>query len=206
MIGLRMLGDPDLRTRYSSVVSQIKGMLLVAPCDFAVHAEMPTFRQIIDLRGWEVQIGRLLGLVEAKSVKATVDSYHTSQRATSEWADRTKEMLTDPIMRKATQAVLRQAVPWRERERRPDWPAIQRMVSDYANISVPTLIVWGAWDETLPVSMGHKLKDEIPGARLRKIEQCGHSLPSECPVECAQIIGAFVNEVLGRTMTMKKDS
>ena len=39
--------------------------------------------------------------------------------------------------------------------------------------------------------MGHKLKDEIPGAVLAKIPGRSHALPTEEPVLCASLIGRF---------------
>jgi pimeloyl-ACP methyl ester carboxylesterase len=66
------------------------------------------------------------------------------------------------------------------------------LAAHYDHIDVPSLIVWGEWDETLPASMGHKLKDEIPGARLVKLSGCGHALPTEKPLETAALIGDYL--------------
>ncbi len=87
--------------------------------------------------------------------------------------------------------MLRQAVPWREKEHRPDWAAIRRLEADYRNIDVRCLIVWGQCDETLPVSMGYKLRDQIVGARLIVISDCMHSIQTECPHDCARLIREF---------------
>ena len=48
--------------------------------------------------------------------------------------------------------------------------------------------MWGEWDEALSSSMGHELKDEIPGATLIEIPERGHSLPMEEPGLCAGLI------------------
>ena len=63
MVALRMMGDPELRQRHAAVLQQIEGMVLLAPCDVAVHQEIPTFRDIVNLRGSTVAIGRTLGIV-----------------------------------------------------------------------------------------------------------------------------------------------
>ena len=55
-------------------------------------------------------------------------------------------------------------------------------------VSAPCLIAWGEWDETLPETMNHKIRDKVPGARLVEITGAGHSVISEKPLECGQII------------------
>ncbi len=72
-----------------------------------------------------------------------------------------------------------------------DWAAVQRIVDDYANVDVPCLILWGAYDDTLPVSMGFKLEDQIPTAELYIVEDCMHSIQLEYPVLVAEAIRSF---------------
>jgi len=79
-------------------------------------------------------------------------------------------------------------VPWKTKENRPDWPAITLLEADYGNVDVPCLIAWGEWDETLTETMGHKIRDHVPGARLVEIIGSGHSVISEQPLACARII------------------
>jgi pimeloyl-ACP methyl ester carboxylesterase len=85
-----------------------------------------------------------------------------------------------------------QAVPFDLTSRRPDWEAIEVLEADYANVRVPALILWGARDETLPASMGYKLRAQLPDARLRIVEESMHSLPTERPALCAEYIRSFV--------------
>ncbi len=44
----------------------------------------------------------------------------------------------------------------------------------------PTLVVWGDRDELIPLSVGEKIQQEIPGAVLDVMEGCGHLAPAEC--------------------------
>jgi len=44
----------------------------------------------------------------------------------------------------------------------------------------PTLIVWGAQDELIPLSAGKKIHELIPGSVLNVVEGCGHLAPLEC--------------------------
>jgi pimeloyl-ACP methyl ester carboxylesterase len=188
---IRMLSSVDLQARYADVLKHVDGATLIAPCDFAVHAEMPVFTQVIELKSWQAAVGEALGVVKIMTDRATRDGYHVPQRATRESAELLRFALTDGPSRRAAQAMLRQAVPWRIKQRRPDWPAIRQLRDEYKNVRVPVHILWGEWDEALPASMGHILKDEIPGATLRKLTECGHSLPSERPMECAGVIREF---------------
>jgi pimeloyl-ACP methyl ester carboxylesterase len=60
-------------------------------------------------------------------------------------------------------------------------------------IGVPTLIVWGAQDQIMPIECGHLYQEAIPGARLRVIEQCGHWPHFEQPQALAEIIREFLS-------------
>jgi pimeloyl-ACP methyl ester carboxylesterase len=187
-VALRGFDEPGLRARHAETLRQINELVLLAPSDVAIHAEIPTFRSIVDLKGWKVEIGGPLGLVGRATRTATRDGYLVPDRATKEAALELQRILTCADTRHAAQAMLAEAVPWRAKEHRPDWPCIRQLVELYDNVDVPCLIVWGEWDETLPASMGHKLKDEIPGARLVELPGCGHALPTELPLEIAGLI------------------
>jgi pimeloyl-ACP methyl ester carboxylesterase len=50
-----------------------------------------------------------------------------------------------------------------------------------AGITVPTLIVWGANDELVPLDQGREYATKIPNARLVIIPDCGHVSPLEKP-------------------------
>jgi len=175
-VALRGFDEPGLRARHAETLKQINELVLLAPSDVAIHAEIPTFRSIVDLKGWKVEIGGLLGLVGRATRAATRDGYHVSDRATKEAALELQRILTCAETRHAAQAMLAGAVPWSAKEHRPDWPCIRQLVDLYDNVDVPCLILW---DETLPASMGHKLKDEIPGASLVELPGCGHALAPE---------------------------
>ena len=48
-------------------------------------------------------------------------------------------------------------------------------------ISQPMLIVWGAQDELIPLSVGEAIHKKVPQSVLDIIEGCGHLAPAECP-------------------------
>jgi pimeloyl-ACP methyl ester carboxylesterase len=59
-------------------------------------------------------------------------------------------------------------------------------------VQVPTLIVWGAQDQIIPVECGHLYQRAIPGATLQLIDQCGHWPQFERPQELARLVSAFL--------------
>jgi pimeloyl-ACP methyl ester carboxylesterase len=58
-------------------------------------------------------------------------------------------------------------------------------------VRIPTLIVWGAQDQIIPVECGQLYQRAIPGATLQLIEQCGHWPQFERPQELARLVAAF---------------
>lgn len=59
-------------------------------------------------------------------------------------------------------------------------------------IKVPTLIVWGANDTTLPVSNARALAKLMPDAKLAVLPVTGHAPHLEAPRQAAAIIGSYL--------------
>ena len=55
------------------------------------------------------------------------------------------------------------------------------------------LILCGARDETLPASMGYKLRAQLPDARLRILRLSMHSPHVEHPVQTAALVREFAD-------------
>ncbi|HEX2279504.1 MAG TPA: alpha/beta hydrolase [Candidatus Tectomicrobia bacterium] len=68
-------------------------------------------------------------------------------------------------------------------------PALPAMLG---KIRLPTLVVWGAQDQIVPIECGHLYRQAIPGATLRVIERCGHWPHFEQPQTLAEIIREFI--------------
>ena len=188
MYSLRLLSSPELRDRFAGVRRHLETLVLFAPCDVAVNCLPPSFVPLLSLTPVTVGVGRALGVVDDKIKALTRKSYFLPECATREQAERFSQALIVPTHLRGAQAMLRGAVPWKIKENRPDWPAITVLEADYAEVDVPCLIAWGEWDETLSETMGHKIRDHVPGARLVEITGSGHSVISEQPLACADII------------------
>jgi pimeloyl-ACP methyl ester carboxylesterase len=66
-------------------------------------------------------------------------------------------------------------------------------------ISVPTLVLWGAGDEMTDVSGADVFVGLLPHARKVVLENCGHSPALECPAPMAQQYLAFLDSIADRT-------
>src|SRR5262245_3073302 len=66
-------------------------------------------------------------------------------------------------------------------------------------ISRPTLIIWGAEDELIPLEAGRKLNTRIAGSRLAVFEKCGHTPQAEMPERFIDEVTGFVTSLTGPT-------
>ncbi|PFA70447.1 alpha/beta hydrolase [Bacillus sp. AFS015802] len=78
-------------------------------------------------------------------------------------------------------------------------------VNDLQNIQTPCLLVWGEHDRVVPLSTGHRLKQDIPNSKLVVLKETGHLVPEEKPTEVLGHIQEFVSaaaeEISGETQT-----
>jgi pimeloyl-ACP methyl ester carboxylesterase len=66
------------------------------------------------------------------------------------------------------------------------------LTSILKNITVPTLVIFGKQDGTVPVSQAQVFKEKLPAARLALIDQCGHFPMVEKFDECIQLLNEFL--------------
>jgi pimeloyl-ACP methyl ester carboxylesterase len=74
------------------------------------------------------------------------------------------------------------------RDRRSD-PAI-----DLGAITAPVLLLYGAHDRVVPLSVAQGLRERIPQARLVVVDRAAHMLLVERPGECADAIHDFLRD------------
>ena len=190
-IALRMLGSEALRTEFADVVGRIDGAMLIAPVDFSYARRDPVLEQVADVSGTEIAIGNLLGLVREALAASVRDGCEHPERMPREEVDRMWEIFSDGPRRRASQSMLRSAIPFTG-DLRPDWPRIEALVRDYDRVRVPVLLVGGSRDDTLPPSLAFKLRQELPEAWLRVLPGAGHCLSTERPGECARLLLDFI--------------
>ncbi|WP_017727481.1 alpha/beta fold hydrolase [Halalkalibacterium ligniniphilum] len=61
-------------------------------------------------------------------------------------------------------------------------------------IRQPCLLLWGAEDKIIPLSVGKRLAKDLPNATLKVFSRTGHLLPEERPKEVAKAISSFLKE------------
>lgn len=61
-------------------------------------------------------------------------------------------------------------------------------------ISIPTLVISGEQDQIVPLEESLRLADEIPGANLVVIPECGHVPQEECPQAFMAAVEEFLKE------------
>jgi pimeloyl-ACP methyl ester carboxylesterase len=54
------------------------------------------------------------------------------------------------------------------------------------DLKQPTLVVWGAQDDLIPLDTGKRIHELIPNSSLLVVEGCGHLAPAECSVPVAK--------------------
>jgi pimeloyl-ACP methyl ester carboxylesterase len=189
---LRMMGDPALRDEFEDVVERVDSVVLFAPLDFAVEKEHHELASIASLGRTKVGLARVTRILKNEVGRSTREGANDPDSVSREDAQRLLDILKHRKSRRPAQAMIRQAVPFDLKTRRPDWEAIEALETDYSNVDVPTLILWGARDETLPASMGYKLQVQLPDSRLRIVEESMHSLPTERPLVSAGYVRSFL--------------
>ncbi len=71
--------------------------------------------------------------------------------------------------------------------------SVSHDVSEYAaGITAPTLLIAAAQDDITPLAAQHRLRDAMPDARLVVLEDVGHLIHYERPIEAARAIDAFL--------------
>jgi pimeloyl-ACP methyl ester carboxylesterase len=72
-------------------------------------------------------------------------------------------------------------------------PELDATTSRYAEIDVPLLALWGRHDRVVPLWVGERLVESVPGACLTVLEACGHLPAEERPEESLERVLAFVD-------------
>ena len=75
---------------------------------------------------------------------------------------------------------------------RTQWPMFP-VEPDLAAISLPTLVLWGAQDQLIPLEAGRKLSSLIKGSKLAIFDHCGHLPQEEMPARTIDEIMKFIS-------------
>lgn len=65
---------------------------------------------------------------------------------------------------------------------------------DLSRINAPTLIIWGANDEVIPLEAGRKMNSLIKDSKLVVFEKCGHLPQEEMPERVSDEVMSFIEQ------------
>ncbi|MCC6660030.1 MAG: alpha/beta hydrolase [Phycisphaerales bacterium] len=197
LIAIRMFSDEGVRAAHADLLSRVDRLVLFSPVDAAINHPDPMFEQLASLTAFDVSAGVAFGMIQDVLAEATLRATAENSPALHEEYHKRLDIITDARARRALQAMVLNAVTWihdKDAGFRPDWPAMEAITRGYARVDVPTLIIWGERDETLPVSMGYKLAAQLPSAKLVTVPGAMHSLQIERPRYAVELIEQFVGE------------
>jgi pimeloyl-ACP methyl ester carboxylesterase len=190
LLAIRLLSNPELRSRYESLIERIDRVILFAPADAENINPMPALQRLSTMSTCNVALLNMIGAGREILAKATRDGVPDPDMALREDADKRLAMISDPATLRVMQAGYRDTIV--RIDGRSDWQKIEERTADYSNFkNIPCLIVWGSRDPTLPVSMGHKLAAQLPSAKLHIVPGQMHSIHIQKPILASHFIRSF---------------
>ena len=76
---------------------------------------------------------------------------------------------------------------------------LQQFSENYANLTIPTLIIWSREDEIVPLAVGKRLHENIPDSKLVIMSGVGHAVQEEKPSLLLPHLRSFLEAVSHRT-------
>lgn len=113
-------------------------------------------------------------------------AYHSSHEVSESFV----EAYSDPLR----SADARSALSMAAAQLRP--PEAETLVTDYRQLDLPSLLIWGRQDPVVPLWVGERLAEDLPNARLEILEMCGHMPQEELPQESMECLEGFLRQSL----------
>jgi pimeloyl-ACP methyl ester carboxylesterase len=162
---------------------QVEKMVLAD--NFGIGKEVSIYLRVMSLP----IVGDLLGRPSREgSAQLIRQLFHNQDLVTDQWIDEDYELSLLPGAQHCLFNALRSMVNiWGCRS-----DAYGPIFDHLEEIEVPTLVVWGAQDQILPVAHAHLAVKRLPNARLHIFDACGH-VPN---IEHAEEFNALVTDFL----------
>lgn len=119
---------------------------------------------------------------------ATRWAYHDPSTLNEEWLARTGALLRIPGVKGNALKVISAGVDLGG-QREELYRDLHRQLAD---MTAPTLIIWGSDDSLVPVSHAYTAHELIPNSRVRIMQRCGHLPQVERPQEFNQLLLDFL--------------
>lgn len=188
-VALQMVGDPDLRAEFAEVAASIDALVLISPLDLDIREIDPAVVNLATVDGMFIKFASFIGLLDERIARAIVRSADRPSVAYLEDAREKEAILTRWHTRAVAQAILRDAVPFRDGH--PDHDRIAPLTARYAAIDRPVLIIHGSRDDVLPPRMSEDLAAKLPRARVQELPHAKHSPQIGHALDCAELIRLF---------------
>ncbi len=188
-VALQIVGDPTLRAEFSQVLDQIDGLVLIAPLDLDLTEVDPQFVSLATVDGMFVAFASFFGILDERVARAIRRSADRHDVAFLEDASEKIRILSEWRRRQAAQAILRDAVPFRDG--RPDAEALTRLTVNYATVDRPVLIIQGEQDDIIPVERSRALASKLHHASIVELPGARHSPHIGHVLECGELIRLF---------------
>lgn len=178
-------GGTNVLEMYAQQPDRVRALVLLAPAITGDVGAPPRLRPLLN--------SRPLRRVAPRTVERVAGEV-TRERMTRSWADPSRaedvdlapyeHMLRIEGWSRGLWEVVTAEPP-------PDMRPVLR------SVRVPTLVVTGAQDRTIPPRWGRWVAASVPGGRFQLLPDCGHVPHQERPAELAAIVRPFLAEVLG---------
>jgi pimeloyl-ACP methyl ester carboxylesterase len=155
---------------------------LILVDNVAYRQRLPIFMKLLRMR----LIGPLGTLLPPKmQVRFVMEAaYHDDRLIPSEAVTAYSKALRTRGGRHALLQTARHMIP----------PDIDDLALRYGEIRLPVLILWGAHDEIVPIEVGRRLHEAIPGSSFVVVENCGHIPHEECPPVALRAVLDFLGD------------
>lgn len=124
--------------------------------------------------------GLLKGFLPKSLVRRSVENVYANP-----------ELVTDELVERYYELTLREGNRQALKQR-----FVQTLPSDLAkqipSIQVPTLLIWGAQDQLIPVKFGERFDQEISNSQLVIFEELGHVPQEEDPIATVNVFKQFL--------------
>jgi pimeloyl-ACP methyl ester carboxylesterase len=179
LCGQSMGGKVVLRVA-SRHPGRVSALILVDSGGVKIGKGKPANRSV---RRWPV-IGPLAEALTLSSSASFVRDglrrcYYDKAKVTEDRVATCHRVLKTRAGQSATRATLAQASP----------ELTEPVIS---SLGQPTLIIWGAQDQLVPLEAGKRFHTLIPGSRLVVFDQCGHAPQNEMPERFAKEVTEFL--------------
>jgi pimeloyl-ACP methyl ester carboxylesterase len=177
LFGLSM-GGPLSASFAAQYPEEVEGLVLIDPAG-ACAVELPFGMKIGILPG----IGELgFGLFGDETlVKGIADDFF-GKDLVAQFQDKYRVQMKYKGFKRAILSTLRNGAVG-------DFSAAYRAIGE---AGIPTLLIWGEQDQTLPLAHSEIIRELIPGIQFHPITNCGHVPHYEKPEEVNQIISRFL--------------